>query len=247
MTNTDPVRSDGPNGKRRPNGEVQPGTYRNGPDLARARACVGPEDASTPCEPHWGSVPDSERERLAAGFGAELYRLRQVTGFSQARVGNLAGLRGDHVGRLERGQRRPSVAAVLALCRVLVPKEEREAAQESLAALAGESLRQGAARKKQAKDNKHRRKALAIAQRTAGKMRETIREKEARGELVAGDYRRLAEKLEAEVARLRADQRPEAATIKGRAPHDGRSRRPDKPRSRSMKDIEAWLDSHQQD
>lgn len=221
--------------------------YRNGADLARARACVGPEDASAPCEPHWGSVPDSERERLATGFGAELYRLRQVTGFSQAVVGDLAGLRGDHVGRLERGQRRPSVAAILALCRVLVPKEEREAARERLAALAGESLREGAARKKQANDNKHRRKSVAIAQRTAGKMRKTIREKEARGELVAGDFRRLVEKLEAEVARLRADQRPDGATITGRAPSVGRSRRQDRPRSRSMKDIEAWLDSHQED
>jgi hypothetical protein len=151
------------------------------------------------------------------------------------------------VGRLERGQRRPSVAAVLALCRVLVPKEEWESAQERLAALAGESLREGAARKKQAKDNKHRRKAVVIAQRTAGKMRKTIREKEARGELVAGDFRRLAEKMEAEAARLKADQRPEPATIKGRAASDGRSRRPDKPRSRSMKDIRAWLDSHEED
>lgn len=188
-----------------------------------------------------------ERGQLAAGFGAELYRLRKVTGFSQARVGDLAGLRGDHVGRLERGQRRPSVAAILALCRVLVPKEEREAAQERLAALAGESLREGATRKKQANDNKHRRKALAIAQRTVGKMRMTIREKEVRGELVAGDFRLLVEKMEAEVGRLKADQPPKGAAIQGRAPSAGRSRRLDRPRSRSMKDIEAWLDSHQED
>lgn len=218
----------------------------NGTDLARAHACVGPEDASTGREPHWGSVPDSERARLAAGFGAELYRLRQATGFSQTTVGDLAGLRGDHVGRLERGQRRPSVAAIRALCPVLVPLEDMEAAQDRLAALAGESLREGAARKKQAKDNKHRRKAVAIAQRTAANMRKTIREKEARGELVAGDFRRLVEKLEAEVSRLKADQRPES-TSKGISRSNGKARRPDMPRGRSMKDIEAWLDSHQDD
>lgn len=213
------------------------GIHGNGPDLARARTGVGPESASTPCESHPGSVPEEERERLAAGFGAELYRLREATGFSQARTGDLAGLRGDHVGRLERGQRRPSVAAILALCRVLVPREDREAAQERLAALAGESLREGAARKKQAKDNKHRRKALAIAQRTAAKMRQNIREKEARGEIVAGDYRSLVEKLEAEVKRLKADQRPEPATIKGHAPYMSR------PAGRSKAAILAWAES----
>jgi transcriptional regulator with XRE-family HTH domain len=216
---------------------TEPHSYRNGTDLARAHACVGPEDASIPCEPHFGSVPDEERERLAGGFGAELHRLRQVTGFSQARTGDLAGLRGDHVGRLERGQRRPSVAAILALCRVLVPKWEREAAQERLAALAGESLREGAARKKQAQDNKHRRKALAIAQRTAAMMRQQIREKEARGVIVAGDYRGLVEKLEGEVKRLKADQRPEPATIKGHAPYRS------KPAGRSRAAILAWAES----
>lgn len=209
----------------------------DGTDLARARTCIGPEVASTPCEPHWGSVPAEERERLVAGFGAELHRLRQVTGFSQARTGDLAGLRGDHVGRLERGQRRPSVAAILALCRVLVPKEEREVAQEHLAALAGESLREGAARKKQAQDNKHRRKALATAQRTASKMRQTIREKEARGEIVAGDFRRLVEKMEAEVRRLKAEQRPEPAVIKGHIPYMSR------PAGRSRAAILAWAES----
>lgn len=118
-----------------------------------------------------------------------------------------------------------------------MPKEEREAAQERLAALAGESLREGTVRKKQAKDNKHRRKALAIAQRTAGRMRQTIREKEARGEIVAGDFRRLVEKLEAEVGRLKAEQRPEPATIKGHTPYMS------KPAGRSRAAILAWAES----
>jgi transcriptional regulator with XRE-family HTH domain len=225
--------------------------YAYGPDLARARTCVGPQSASTGSGheslKHRGTVPDEERERLAASFGAELVRLRNEVGFSQGRLGGLAGLRGDHVGRLERGQRRPSVGAILALTRILVPVDGRESVQERLAALAGTSLREGAARKKQAADNKNRRLALGSARRTSAQMQQTIRAKEARGELVAGDFRRLADKMAAEVDRLRADQRPEGATITGRAPSVGRSRRQDRPRSRSMKDIEAWLDSSQED
>lgn len=218
-----------------------PSAHAYGTDLARAYACVGPHSASTVSGQgsleHRGIVPDEERERLAAGFGAELVRLRNGTGFSQGRLGALAGLRGDHVGRLERGQRRPSVAAILALARILVPADGREAAQERLAALAGTSLREGAARKKQAADNKNRRLALASARRTSSQMQQTIRAKEARGELVAGDYRRLADRMAAEVGRLQAEVKPDAPTISGHAPYRA------KPASRRKADILAWAES----
>ena len=105
----------------------------DGTDLALACAFVGPYDERTPFpsgDEHRGSVPEGERERLAAGFGAELIRLRKQSSVSQSRLGDLAGLRGDHIGRLERGQRRPTVAAILAVTRILVPEEEREAARK---------------------------------------------------------------------------------------------------------------------
>jgi transcriptional regulator with XRE-family HTH domain len=265
MTNTEPVHSDRPNaGTGRGNGFDGPrartrvgperesprppaaGANANGADLARARTCVGPESACTPCESvsvHWGSVPDDERDFLMAGFGAELIRLRKAAALSQARLGDLAGLRGDHVGRLERGRRRPTVAAIRALCRILAPGTEREATESRLAVLAGDSLREGAERRKQARDNRHRRAALSAALKAQRTMTSVIRAQESRGEIVAGNLRKMAESLGETLARLRAESVPETG-IKGVEGRDARPRRPDRPRSRSMKDLEAWLDSH---
>lgn len=193
----------------------------NGAHLARVCAGVGPQSACTPfgtVSDHPGSVPDDEREFLAAGFGAELKRLRKAAELSQVRLGELAGLRGDHVGRLERGRRRPSVASVKAVCRILVSEDDREAAESRLAALAGESLREGAPRKKQAKDNKHRRASLSAAEKAHRRLEATIRAKEARGELVAGNLRSMAVKLGDTVTRLRAETKSELAGIKGVSP-----------------------------
>jgi transcriptional regulator with XRE-family HTH domain len=194
-----------------------------------------------PCEPettaHRGSVPDLERRRLADGFGAELARLRKEVGFSQGRLGELAGLRGDHIGRLERGKRRPTVAAILAVSRILMPESGREAVQQRLAGLAGNSLREGAARKKQAKDNRGRRRALASVQRSAREMQMAIRVKEAQGQLVAGDFRRLADRLAAQAARLKAETTADAPVIKGHIPYTAR------PASRRKADIMAWADA----
>ncbi|WP_197023109.1 helix-turn-helix domain-containing protein [Arthrobacter sp. MA-N2] len=179
-------------------------------------------------------MPDHEREALASGFGAELARLRAATSFSQARLGDLAGLRGDHIGRLERGQRRPTVAAIIAITRILVPEAQREATQRRLAALAGTSLREGKARKKQAKENKHRRAAIQSSQRVVQRMQENIRMKEARGELVAGNFRSLAERLAEQTERLKAEMVPEVPGIKGHEPRMSR------PRSRRKADILAY-------
>ncbi|MCZ9884051.1 helix-turn-helix domain-containing protein [Arthrobacter sp. B2a2-09] len=206
-----------------------PDAKRNGADLARARACVGPQS-----ETHRGSVPDHERQALASGFGAELAKLRSATSFSQARLGDLAGLRGDHIGRLERGQRRPTVAAIIAVSRILVPEAQREATQRRLATLAGTSLREGKARKKQAKENKHRRAAIQSSQRVVRQMQQSIRMKEARGEIVAGNFRSLAERLAEQTERLKAEMVPEAPVIRGYEP------RPSRPRSRRKADILAY-------
>ena len=192
--------------------------YRNGSDLARACACVGPQSACTRCEPftkHWGSVPDDEREFLAAGFGAELKRLRTAAALSQARLGDLAGFRGDHIGALERGKRRPSVNAVKALCRIIAPEAEREAVETRLATLAGDSLREYGYRKKQAKDNRHRRAALASAETAHRKMKSALRDAERRGEVTSGSLRNIAEMLGQTVDRLRADVAREPAGMQG--------------------------------
>jgi transcriptional regulator with XRE-family HTH domain len=230
-------------------GTIDPGAvpYGNGADLARAHACVGPQSACTRCESelvHRGSVPDEEREFLAAGFGAELRRLRKAAALSQARVGDLAGLRGDHVGRLERGKRRPTVAAIKTLCRIIVPEEEREATETRLAKLCGDSLREGAERKKQARDNKHRRASLASLMRTHRTIKGALLAAERRGEVTSGSLRNLAEMLGETVARLRSETTPDPSGINGVTARESRPRRLDKPRSRSLKDLEAWLDSH---
>lgn len=203
----------------------------------RARTGVGPYDASTPCASaldHRGSVPDEERERLAASFGAELVKLRKDNRLSQARLGDLAGFRGDHLGRLERGQRRPTVAAIQTLARVLVPAPEREAVEQALAAAAGSSLREGSARKRQARDHRDRRLALTHAENAQRLMRTRIRAAEARGEIVSGSLRSMADKTARIVERLKAEQ---AALPKGIAGYEPITARP---ASRRKADILAW-------
>jgi transcriptional regulator with XRE-family HTH domain len=215
--------------------------YAYGADLARARTGVGPYDGciAFPSDlEHRGSVPDAERERLAAGFGAELIRLRKESAVSQIRLGELAGLRGDHIGRLERGQRRPTVAAILAVSRILVAAGEREAVQQRLAALAGTSLREGTARKKQAKEHRARRKSLAAAENVARQARSMIRAKEMRGELVAGNLRAFADRSEQMVQRIRSEAAIAPEEIPGYRPHTAR------PASRRKADILAWAESY---
>ncbi|WP_242702136.1 hypothetical protein [Arthrobacter cavernae] len=70
-----------------------------------------------------------------------------------------------------------------------------------------------------------------------------IRAQEARGELVAGNLRSLAEKLGETVTRLRSETTPDPVGIKGVTARDAPKRRLDRPRSRSLKDIEAWAAS----
>lgn len=193
---------------------------------------------------HWGSVPDDEREFLAGGFGAELKRLRASAALSQARCGDLAGVRGDHIGRLERGQRRPTANVIQVLSRILASETAQEATQTRLTALAGTSLREGAVRKKQAKDNKNRRKALASSVKAQRTLKSIIRAKEARGEVVAGNVRNLADKLGDTVDRLRSEGTPAIGAPRDTKSLKNRGRRVDRPKSLRMKDIEAWLDSH---
>jgi transcriptional regulator with XRE-family HTH domain len=220
---------------------TEPHSYANGTDLARAHTGVGPYSECTPFRSdleHRGSVPDTERERLAAGFGAELALLRKNSAVSQARLGELAGLRGDHIGRLERGQRRPTVAAILAVSRILVAAGEREAVQQRLAALAGTSLREGAARKRQAKEHRARRKSLAAAENVARQARSRIRAKEMRGELVAGNLRAFADRSEQMVQRIRSEAASGPEEIPGYRPHTAR------PVSRRKEDMLAWAESY---
>jgi transcriptional regulator with XRE-family HTH domain len=220
---------------------TEPHPYANGTHLARARTGVGPYNGCTPFPSdleHRGSVPAAERERLAGSFGAELIRLRKESAVSQVRLGELAGRRGDHIGRLERGQRRPTVAAILAVSRILVATGEREVVQQRLAALAGESIREGTAPKKQAREHRDRPKSLAAAGNTARNMRSIIRAKEMRGELVAGNLRSMAEKSERMVTRLREETRTAPEQIEDHRPHTAR------PASRRKEDILAWAESY---
>lgn len=194
------------------------------PHAGPVHAPVGPsQGAELPRAPHPGSVPEEERRKLEP-FGTELRTLRKEAGLSQKRLGDLAGLRGDHLGRLERAQRRPTVGAIKALAGVLAPDGERDALEQRLAGLAGSSLREGAERKKQRRENRQRRLAVRELQAAQSKIVRAIRRKEERGELVPGPLRRLAEQNAQTLERLKATAVPDPEPIRGYAPLDMRTR-----------------------
>ena len=189
-----------------------------------------------------GHVSEEEREHLQA-FGAEVRAMRKAAGLTQVQMGKLAGMGAVHVSRLETGRRRPSVDAIKALARILAPSGTSEAVEQRLGKLAGDSLREGAARRKRQRDNKHRREALAEAERAHRKMRNIIRDKESRGEIVAGDLRSFADRMGETVQRLRAKATPADNGIRGVRAKDARPPWLNRPRSRSQKDILEWLEA----
>ena len=177
-----------------------------------------------PAAEHPGSVPEEERRRLEP-FGKELRALRKESGLSQQKLGELAGLRGDHVGRLERAQRRPSVGAIKALVRVLAAEPAREELEQRLAGLAGDSLREGAERKKQRRENRHRRLAVGSIQSIQRKLQTAIRQQEANGQIVSGTLRRQVELNTKVLERLNATAKPDPEPIKDHSPIDDPLRR----------------------
>jgi transcriptional regulator with XRE-family HTH domain len=193
--------------------------HGNGSDTARAQARIGPSvdpnhsatvssgstgqsgksargrvrpilDGNTDTR---GLVDDSEREHLAAGYGAVIRGLRKRAGLTQVQLGQLAGIGVTHISRLEQGRRRPSVDATKALARILSPEPDPTRLEQRLAELAGESLREGAARRKRRQENKHRREAVALMSKTTRRMRNHMADLERRGLPVSDSLRRFAE------------------------------------------------------
>jgi transcriptional regulator with XRE-family HTH domain len=148
-----------------------------------------------------GRTDAEEQARLAAGVGAELRRLRRDRGLTQTRLGDLAGISRWHVSHLELGKRRPSVDALAALARVLGSPLAHEGLLGRLTALAGESLRTTAPRKRRRPLNKHRLAAVAqLEQQTAWARREVSR-REGLGIPVPEHVRKLADGTAVEQAR----------------------------------------------
>lgn len=208
---------------------------RNGSDAARAHAHVGPRlDGNTDTR---GLVDDTEREHLQP-FGKEVRAMRKAAGLTQEQLGKLAGIGITHISRLEHGRRRPSVDAIKALARVMAPEGTADAAEQRLARLAGDSLRTGAARRKRQRDNKHRRAALKQIERA----RRILNRPDPRFQQLLADQEEIAAHMRRE---LREQEDP---GICGVTPIDDRGHRGryahGRPKSRSLKDIQAWLDAH---
>lgn len=186
-----------------------------------------------------GQVSEEERAHLQP-FGADVRTLRKAAGLSQERLGKLAGIGPTHISRLEQGRRRPSVDAITALARILAPEGTTDAVEQRLARLAGDSLRTGAVRRKRQRDNKHRLAALREMERSNRKLK-SLMARRAGG----SDLHGLVESGEAYAASMRAGLEAEPAGIRGVVPVDEQARRNrygySRPRSRSMKDIRAWL------
>lgn len=68
-----------------------------------------------------GPLPVEVREHLAAGFGARVRELRAGAGWSQERLAEVLGCDRRTVGRLERGEHRPSRQQVAWLARAFTP------------------------------------------------------------------------------------------------------------------------------
>jgi len=208
---------------------VNPGTRVRG---------VGPRlDGNTDTR---GLVDAAERERLQP-FGTEVRAMRKAAGLTQEQLGKLAGIGTTHISRLEQGRRRPSVDAIQALARIIAPEGTAEAVEQRLARLAGDSLRTGAARRKRQRSNKHRLAALREMERSNRKLKGMT------GRIGGRDLSGLLEAMEQQTSIMRAEIQQEPAGIRGIVPRDdlGRRRRNGygRPRSLSMKDIEAWSDS----
>ena len=207
----------------------------HGANPGRARTRVGPRlDGNTDTR---GLVDDAERERLQP-FGTEIRSMRKAAGLTQEQLGKLAGIGVTHISRLEHGRRRPSVDAIKALARVLAPEGATDAAEQRLARLAGDSLRTGAARRKRQRENKHRRAALKQIERA----RRVLNRPDPRFQQLLADEEEIAAHMRREL-REQDDQ-----GIPGFTPQDERGRRGrfsyGRPKSRSLKDIQAWLDAH---
>lgn len=138
-----------------------------------------------------GLVPEDERVHLQV-FGADVRTLRKAAGLTQEQLGKLAGIGTTHISRLEQGRRRPSVDAIKALARILAPSGTTEAVEQRLGTLAGDSLREGAARRKRQAENKHRKAAAAEMARFQRKMGRLVADRECRGVLVDDSLRRMA-------------------------------------------------------
>jgi transcriptional regulator with XRE-family HTH domain len=220
--------------------ETQSEDARNahGVHSPRAHAPVGSRlDGNTDTR---GLVSDEERVRLQP-FGSNVRTLRKEAGLTQEQLGKLAGIGTTHISRLEQGRRRPSVDAIQALARVLARDGTTEAVEQRLARLAGDSLRTGAARRKRQRNNKHRLAALREMERANRKLKGVT------GRIGGRDLSRLLEAMEQQTSIVRAETQQEPARIRGIVTMDdlGRRRRNGygRPRSLSMKDIEAWCDS----
>lgn len=185
-----------------------------------------------------GLVGDEERERLAASFGSKLRELRKASGLSQDQLSKLAGIGVVHLSRLEHGRRRPSVDAIKSLARVLSAPDDCEAVERKLALLAGDSLREGAARKKRQRENKHRREAASMHKKHTEQARRLLQAKERAGLPISDSLRAMAS---SDVSEWLAPPAAEPGISGVTAKDTKRPPRISRPRGRSLKDIEAWL------
>jgi transcriptional regulator with XRE-family HTH domain len=64
-------------------------------------------------------VTRTPRDRILRKFGASLASRRHEAGFSQERLANISGLHRTYIGGLERGERNPTVATLVALAAAL--------------------------------------------------------------------------------------------------------------------------------
>ena len=211
---------------------------------SRTRTLVPPETLDHPQPDTRGVVPEAEVQFLSEGFGAYLRATRREAGLTQERAAKLSGLTKSHLSKLERGNRRPAVPAIKALARVLAPAGEVEAMEQRLAGLAGDSLREGANRRKLEADNRGRREAVADLERHATRLRNRIRRQEAAGEVVDGTKRNLAEQMARTAGKLKAapEQKPE--TIAGFEPERAPARRTPRKMSgpRTLANLTAFLE-----
>lgn len=179
---------------------------------SRTRTLVPSKTLDHPQPDTRGVVPEAEVQFLAEGFGAYLRATRKEVGLTQERASQLSGLTVSHLSKLERGNRRPGVPAIKALARILAPADEVTAMEQRLAGLAGDSLREGANRRKLEADNRGRREAVADLERHATRLRNRFRRQEAAGQIVNGQARNLAEQMARTADKLKAipEQKPEA-------------------------------------
>ncbi|MGJ9371816.1 hypothetical protein [Nesterenkonia sp. CF4.4] len=128
---------------------------------------------------------------------------------------------------------------------MIAPAGEQEAVTDRLATLAGASLREGATRRRWAKDNKQRRSALRSAQDTARQMRNKIRLMEARGQIVPGNVRKMADLMEATVSKLQVEIADQPAGIPGHTPIDAVPEKLRRGQTRSSQHLLARIEAHQ--